>query len=117
MSTLFLEFVELDDFHAELKDRGINQVRIEIESNAGVPSGDFLNASHTVHAIVTAFTSESDRDAVIVRWKTLLLLTDSMSLRVDSKKSQEKMFANFEVLKTNLSKLGLFVKRGQWKVA
>lgn len=117
MSLLILEFVELEDFVAELRERGMKSVRIDIESVSGEPRGEFHNAPHTATAVVTALVTVNERHSAIVRWERTLLVTDSISLRMEREQSREKMFANFEKAKAELTALGFAVARGQWKTS
>lgn len=114
-SLLVLEFVERDDFAAELNIHGVKNVRLEITSQSGAPRGAYGNAPHTMSAVATALVTINERHSAIVRWETPILITDSLTLRMDSKESRNKMFDNFERVRAELEALGFNVSRGQWK--
>ena len=117
MSAIILEFVERDDFVAELQAQAIKSVRLEIEYKVGEPRGDLGNASHTVSAVATAFCiAPFNLTPQIIRWQTVILITDSISMRFESDKSREKMFTNFEIVRAEFEKLGFNILRGQWKL-
>ena len=108
---MILEFVELDDFVEELKSLCIANVRIEIETEYGTPRGEMGNASFVAKATATAL----ENDTTIIRCSRDILVSDTLSLRVDKEASRERMFNNFELVRTELTQCGFGVKRGMWK--
>lgn len=116
MNTFILDLVERDDFMAELREHGIQTIRVEIESQIGAPRGEWGNAPHTVYAVATALRP-SQYGAVLVRHQTTILVTDSLTLRMDNGDSRKKMFKNFDRVQAEFVAAGFTVKRGQWKAS
>lgn len=113
---LTLEFVEFDDFVKELQERGITNVRLEMRTESGEPRGEFSNAAQSAFAVVTAlYILPIYEQTVIAQWERAILVTDSVSYRLDKERTREKLFANFETVRQELETRGFTVKRGQWK--
>lgn len=113
---MILEFVELDDFVAHLKNANHKSVRCEIESETGAPRGEWNNAPLTANAVVTAVLTDFGM-RYIVKWTRTILITDSLSYRMDKTQSRDKMFENFARVQQEFETLGFTVLRGQWKLA
>lgn len=113
---IILEFVERDDFIAELNARTVRNMRCEISVETGEPRGELGNAPITAYAIATALVTISDGISAIIRWQTTILFTDALSHQMDKEKTREKMFGNFDKVRAEFVELGFSVSRGQWKV-
>lgn len=116
---LVLEFVELDDFVAELHARNVTTIYLEIRTESGVPHGELRNAAQSAFAVATApcvFSLFEYDELTIIRWEQGILFTDSISYRLDKERTRETLFANFEKIKTELQGRGFTVQRGQWKL-
>ena len=114
MNILILEFVELDDFLAHLKEDAQKHVRLEIDVESGNPSGQFEVSGVRFRAVATAIVNGPHSIKVVARWEHSLLLTNSLHLRIDRDESRSRLFENFDKLKAHIEERGFEVKRGMW---
>jgi len=108
--TPYLEFVELSDYLAHLKERMEHTTRLEITSTAGERGNHGLRGI-TYHAVASARFSD-----YIAVCAVPIFHTTNFHLQASAERDETrgKVHANFDKVRAEIEQLGVHVARGKW---
>ncbi len=109
---VYLEFVELSDYLAHLKERMEHTARLEITSTAG-ERGEHGLRGITYHAVASARFADYIAVCSVPIFHTTNFHLQASAERDDTR---AKVHANFDKVRAEIEAQGLRVERGKWTV-
>lgn len=111
--SLYLEFAEIADFIAHLREQCVHEVCTEITTTSGKATGEFQVAGVAYHAAITANLGN-----YVAATSELLGRTTSMHLSVAQERDEivQTMLTRFAEVQDSLRQQGFTVQRGVWRL-